>query len=106
MSIIKLSSSQAHSPNDSKVRQAVFINMVLITIVLLAALDLLVTSLRGDSLAIYTKFVLSDLILTVVGLMFCSDLIVQKGQKVLSYFLSYMIFLWTCLTIIKLVVLA
>jgi hypothetical protein len=103
MSILKVNLSEIHSQSSSTVKQTIFINMALVTILMLSSLDLLVASFRGDSLAIYTKFVFSDLILTVLGLIFCSDLIIQKGQKLFSYYFSYMIFLWSCLTIIKLV---
>lgn len=103
MSILKLSSIEVYSRNEAKAKQTIFVNVFLITIVMLSALDLLVASIRGDSLAIYTKFVLTDLILTVFGLIFCSDLLIQKRRKQLSYYLSYMLFLWSCLTIIKLV---
>lgn len=103
MSILKLSSIEAYSRSEAKAKQTIFINVFLITIVMLSALDLLVASIRGDSLASYTKFVLIDLILTVLGLVFCSDLLIQKRRKLLSCFLSYMLFLWTCLTIIKVI---
>ncbi|WP_407313023.1 hypothetical protein [Desulfosporosinus sp. SB140] len=103
MSILKLSSAEVHSRGHHKVKQGIFINVFLITTIMLCALDLLVASIRGDSLASYTKYVLIDLILTVVSLFFCSDLIIKKERKVLSFFLSYMLFLWSCLAIIKLV---
>lgn len=104
MSVLKLSSSsEMYSQREPKAQKTIVINVFLITILMLSALDLLVATIGGDSLSGYTKFVLSDLILTLLGLFFCSDLLIQKGRMLLSYFLSYMLFLWSCLTIIKLV---
>ncbi|MGC7873027.1 hypothetical protein ACPUYX_16050 [Desulfosporosinus sp. SYSU MS00001] len=103
MSIVKVSASEMNSRIELKVKQTILINVFLMTIVILAALDLVVTLFRGDSLAVYTKFLLVDFILSVFGVVFCSDLLIQQGQKFLGYFYSYMLFLWSCLTIIKLV---
>ena len=103
MSILKLSFSEMNSRPKARANRMTSLNVFLITIAVLAALDLVLASLRGDSLAIYSEAMLCDLILTGLGLYICSDLIARNGQKFLSCFLAYMLFLWSCFTIIKLV---
>lgn len=78
-------------------------NTFLISVLLLSALDLLVAFIRSDTISNYTISVLVDLTLTVLGLIFCSDLIVDQDQDSVTCFLAYMIFLWVCITVLKLV---
>lgn len=86
MSILKVSSSNINSPIALRAKPTVLINVFLMTMFILAALDLLVASLRGDSLAIYTMFLFLDLILTIIGIVFCSDLLIRRSQKLISCF--------------------
>ena len=76
---------------------------LLTTVSILSALDLLFALIIGDSLSNYTKSVIVDLTLSVLGLRFCSDLIFDKDQDSITCFLAYMVFLWVCITILKLV---
>lgn len=78
-------------------------NTFLLSVFLLSTLDLLLAYVRGDSLGNYTRSVLVDLTLTVFGLIFCSDLIKKQDQESIICFLAYLLFLWICITLLKLV---
>ena len=73
------------------------------TVSILSVLDLLIALIRGDSLSGYTMSVLLDLTLSVLGLVICNDLIVDKDQDSVTCFYAYMAFLWVCITVLRLV---
>ena len=103
LSILKISHLGVTTNPETRSKWTILANTLLFSVFMLSALDLLVASIRGDSIFNYTMFVLSDLALTVLGLIFTSDLIIAKGRELVTCFLGYMLFLWTCITILKLV---
>jgi len=105
MSISKLSLYGMNENAESKTtpKRTLLANTFLISVSILSALDLLIGYISGDSLANYTISVLVDITLTVLGLIFCSDIIKTKDQESIICFLAYMVFLWICITVLKLV---
>lgn len=105
MSVSKASLLDFNEKTESRTKSKLTLiaNTFLISVSVLSALDLLVAYYSGDSIANYTISVLVDLILTVIGIIFCSDLIANKHEDSIICFLAYMIFLWLCTTVLKLV---
>lgn len=87
----------------TKAKLVLLANTFLTSVSVLSALDLFVAYFRGDSIVNYTISVLVDLALTVLGLIFCSDLIQDRHKDSFVCFLAYMVFLWVCTTVLKLV---
>jgi len=77
-------------------------NLFLTTVLLLSALDLLVAFLRNDSLSNYIMFVVSNFMFTAIGLLVTMDLIEHNNREAVKCFLAYMLFLWACSTVVKL----
>ncbi|SHI14456.1 hypothetical protein SAMN02746098_02671 [Desulfosporosinus lacus DSM 15449] len=105
MSVSKASLLGFNEKTESRTKSKLTLlaNTFLISVSVLSALDLLVAHYSGDSIANYTISVLVDLILTVIGIIFCSDLIANKHEDSIICFLAYMVFLWICTTVLKLV---
>ncbi|AFQ44169.1 hypothetical protein [Desulfosporosinus meridiei] len=82
---------------------SVLANTFLITMSILTALDLMLAYLSGDTLVNYTISVLMDLTISGLGLVFCRDLVTNRDQESRICFLAYMVFLWTCISVLKLV---
>lgn len=100
MSIMKVTQSGVNNRLQLKSKWATLANTLLFSIIMLSALDLFLASIRDDSLSRFTMNVLIDLMLTVIALIFSIDL-VAKGKESIVCFLAYMLFLWTCITILK-----
>lgn len=83
-----------------KSKSSTFTIALLLSILMLATLDLFLASIRNDTLSNFTLYVLADLLLTLVALFLSSDLM-AKGRESVSCFLAYMLFLWVCMTILK-----
>ncbi|KGK89006.1 hypothetical protein DP73_11520 [Desulfosporosinus sp. HMP52] len=81
----------------------VLANVFLISMSILASLDLILAYLSGDTLVNYTISVLMDLSISGLGLVFCRDLLTSKDQESRICFLAYMVFLWTCISVLKLI---
>ena len=105
MSISKASMFGLNAKTElrTKSKLTLLANTFLTSLSVLSALDLMVAYVRGDSIASYTISVLVDLTLTVLGIIFCSDLIGGEQEDSITCFLAYMIFLWICTTVLKLV---
>ena len=100
MSIMKITQSGVNNRQQLKSKWTTLANILLLSIIMLSALDLFLASVRDDSLSNFTMYVLIDLMLTVLALIFSIDL-VAKGKESIVCFLVYMLFLWTCITILK-----
>lgn len=48
-------------------------------------------------------FVISNLAITTLGLLISSDLITENDSESVRCFLAYMVFLWACITVVKLI---
>jgi hypothetical protein len=106
MSISKVSLSGLTSEPVTKLKRSKSItltNTFLTSVLMLSALDLIVAFFRNDSLSNYIMFVLSDLVLTALGLIVSSDLIPEYDRESVKCFLAYMLFLWVCITVVKLI---
>jgi len=90
----------------TKSRWATPLIVLITTVSLLSALDLLIALIREDSLAAYTRSILGNLAISVLGCIFCSDLIVEEDRDTVTCFIAYMVFLWICLTVLKIVFLS
>jgi hypothetical protein len=101
MSIMKITQTGVINHLQFKSKWTTLANAFLLSIIMLAALDLFLASIREDTLSNFTMYVLTDIILTVIVIIFSSDLI-AKGRESLICFLAYMLFLWVCITILKL----
>ena len=101
LSSLTLTSEPASSLKSSKLMTLT--NTFLTSVLMLSALDLIIAFLRNDSLSNYTMFVISNLGLTALGLMISSDLIAENDRESVKCFLAYMLFLWACITVVKLI---
>ena len=100
MSIMKINQSAVNDRFPSKSKWTTLANTLLLSIIMLSALDLFLASIRNDTLSNFTTFVLTDLALTLIALIFSYDLL-AKGRESVICFLAYMLFLWVCITILK-----
>ncbi|AET68360.1 hypothetical protein Desor_2822 [Desulfosporosinus orientis DSM 765] len=112
MAISKASWDRTAKPNQTRVRTkitsfeqkaAILLTTFLNSVWIMSVFDLLLAYIRNDSLVHYTMSVLLNLVLTILGLIVCSDLILAKKQDFRTSFLAYMIFLWVCMAVLKLV---
>lgn len=105
MSISKVSMSRLNSEPVTTLKRTktvILTNTFLTSVLMLSTLDLIVAVIRNDSLSNYTMFVVTNLALTVLGLIISSDLIAENDCESVKCFLAYMLFLWMCITILKL----
>lgn len=104
MSISKVSLSGLTKPElrVKRLKSVTLSNTFLTSVLMLSALDLIVSVIRNDSLSTYSMFVILNLVLTALGLVVASDLIVENDRESVKCFLAYMLFLWMCSTILKL----
>ena len=100
MSIMKITQAGVNNRLQLKSKWTTLSNTLLLSIIMLSSLDLFLASIRGDTLSNFTRYVLTDLSLTVIALIFSFDLI-AKGRESVKCFLAYMLFLWVCITIFK-----
>ena len=100
MSIMKISQAGVNNRFQLKSKWMTLANTFLLSIIMLSTLDLFLASIRGDTLSNFTKYILTDLTLTVIALIFSYDLIAEGRESVIC-FLAYMLFLWVCITILK-----
>ena len=100
MSIMKITRAGVNTRLQLKSKWTTIANTFLLSAILLSALDLFLASIRGDTLSNFIMYVLTDLTLTVITLIFSLDLI-AKGRESVICFLAYMLFLWVCITILK-----
>ncbi len=105
MSILKMRLSNLNENVEFETRSKWTTHVItfLTTVCILSALDLMLAFIRGDSLSNYTMSIVFDLTLSILGLIACSDLIRNNDQDSIYCFLAYMIFLWICITALKLV---
>lgn len=96
-------SKKADTRGRSKSKWTTTFIALITTVFLLSSLDLLLAFIREDSLFSYTRSIIVDLVLSTLGLILCSDLIVDEDQDSVTCFLAYMVFLWVCITVLKLV---
>jgi len=104
MSIMKITQAGVTNRQKINLKWTIFANTLLLSIIMLSTLDLFFATLRNDSLANFTMYVLTDLMLTLIALIFSLDLL-AKGSDSVKTFLAYMLFLWICVTILKTVIL-
>lgn len=100
MSIMKITPAGVKNRQQIYLKWTALTNTLLLSIIMLSTLDLLFATLRNDSLSNFTLYVLTDLVLTVIALIFSFDLL-AKGRDSIISFLAYMLFLWICVTILK-----
>lgn len=106
MSISKVCLSGLTSEPETRLRNPKSItltNTFLTSVLMLSALDLILAFLRNDSLSNYIMFVISNLAFTGTGLVISSDLIAENDRESVKCFLAYMLFLWVCFTVVKLI---
>lgn len=103
MSILKITPIELNNKSAVGTKWSALTNAFLMSMLMLSALDLLLTSFRGDSLSKFTSFVITDLTLTLIVIFMSSDHIVDKKRGAITCFLGYMFFLWVCITVLKLV---
>ncbi len=101
MSISRIGSLGVTVNPETRTKWTTLITTLSLSIVMLSLLDLIALCIRYDSLSNYTMYVLTNAMLTVVGLITCSDLVVAKGSKSVKSFLGYMLLSWTCITLIR-----
>ena len=102
MSIMKITQAGVNSQQQLKSKWTTLANTLLLSVFMLSALDLFLASIRNDTLSNFTMYVLSDLMLTLIALIFSVDLI-AKVRDFAHSFLAYMMFLWICVSILKIV---
>lgn len=100
MSIMKITQAGVKNRQQLNSKRTTLANTLLLSIIMLSSLDLFFATLRQDTLSNFTMYVLTDLILTVIALIFSFDLLAKGRDSVIS-FLAYMLFLWICVTILK-----
>lgn len=100
MSIMKITHAGVNNKLLLKSKWTRLANTLLLSIIMLSTLDLFLASIRDDTLSNFTMYVLTDLTLTLIALIFSFDLI-AKGRESVTCFLAYMLFLWVCITILK-----
>jgi len=100
MSIMKITQAGVNTRLQLKSKLTTLANTFLLSIIMLSALDLFLASIRDDTLSNFTMYILTDLMLTVITLIFSFDLI-ARGRDSVICFLAYMLFLWVCITILK-----
>ena len=100
MSIMKMTQTGVNNRLQLMSKWRPLANTFLLSIIMLSTLDLCLASMREDTLSNFTMYILTDLALTVIALIFASDLI-AKGRESVICFLGYMFFLWVCITILK-----
>ncbi len=100
MSIMKITQAGVKNRQQINLKWATFANTLLLSIIMLSTLDLFFATLRNDSLANFTMYVFTDLMLTLIAVIFSFDLL-AKGRDSIISFLAYMLFLWICVTILK-----
>ena len=101
MSISRIGSSCVNVNPETRVKWTTLITTLSLSIVMLSLLDLIAVFIRHDSLSNYAMYVLTNAILTAVGIITCSDLVVSKGSKSVKSFLGYILLSWTCITLIR-----
>lgn len=100
MSIMKISQAGVLNRLQLKSKWMILANTFLLSFIMLSAFDLFLASIRGDTLSNFTRYILTDLTLTVIALIFSHDLL-DEGRESIICFLAYMLFLWVCLIILK-----
>lgn len=100
MSIMEITQSGVNNRLPLKSKWTTLSNTLLLSIIMLSSLDLSLASIRNDTLSNFTKYVLTDLTLIVIVLIFSFNLI-AKGREGVKCFLAYILFLWICITILK-----
>ena len=106
MSISKISLSGLTSEPVTSLKRSKSVtltNTFFTSVLSLSALDLIVAFIRNDSLSNYIMFVISNLAITTLGLLISSDLIAENDSESVKCFLAYMVFLWACITVVKLI---
>lgn len=106
MSISKISLSGLTSVPVTSLKRSKSVtltNTFLTSVLSLSALDLIVAFVRNDSLSNYIMFVITNLAITAIGLLISSDLIAENDSESVKCFLAYMVFLWACITVVKLI---
>ena len=102
MSISRISSTEVTLNVETRSKWTMLITALSLSVVILSVLDLIAVYIRYNSLSNYTMYVLTNVTLTSVGLITCSDLVVAKGSKSVKSFLGYMLLAWTCITLMRL----
>lgn len=102
MSISRISSTGVNVNPETRSIWTTLITTLSLSVFMLSVLDLIAVYIRYASLSNYTMYVLTNVMLTAVGLITCSDLVVAKGSKSVKSFLGYMLLSWTCITLIRL----
>jgi len=100
MSVMRSTQSGVNNRLVVKSKSSTFTIALLLSIIMLSILDLLLASIRNDTLSNFTMYVIADLLLSLVALIFSFDLM-AKGRESISCFLAYTLFLWACMTILK-----
>lgn len=105
MSISKISlitNTKVSIPPQFKLKRTTLITAFVLSVFFLSELDLFFALITGTSLSNYAMYVLTDLMLTVIGIVTCSDLVVSRGRGSVKRFLAYMVLAWICITLIRL----